>query len=270
MGSWRNVAFVQTDQLDRVESELLALVMERGRRRVQPTQRAPPARDAMQYGSGDEVRRWGIAGFPGAPGWTVVRTAPFELLLQGEQPLISRLAMRLKAAAFQYNLYDSTSQFLYEVDEAGRIEKSGFVGGSDPYRYGAPLTEERYAVRFHAIDVAPVADWASKAMPEARVETRLREEEQDLLHWLEQHGATRNEDSPAGWQTWSVHPARVIRGLTTEASRLLPMEDFIDAAMVTVFGGANRQHCDNRFLFEVLITHGPMPLDGFAFYAEAN
>jgi hypothetical protein len=268
MGSWRNVAFVQVDDLARVESELLALVTERGRRRIQPVRRTPQVQEAMQYGSGDEVKRWGIAGFPGAPGWTVVRTAPFELLLQGEPPLISRLAMRLRSAAFQYNLYDSTSQFLYEADEAGRVEKSGFVGGNDPYRYwgpnGADFAEDRYAVRFRAVDVAPVADWALKAMPEARVTTRVRDEAKDLIHWLQQHGAAREE------QIWSVHPAHVIRGLTTEDSRFLPMEDFIDAAMVTVFGGTNREHCDNRFLHEVLVTHGPMPVEGFALYAEAD
>jgi len=129
---------VQVGDLARVEERIARLG--HGARKAQGSavRRDLPARDTMQYGLGDEVKRWGIAGFPGAPGWTVVRTAPFELLLQGEQPLISQLAVRLRTTAFQYNLYDSTSQFLYEADEAGRIEKSGFVGGSDPYRYWGP------------------------------------------------------------------------------------------------------------------------------------
>ena len=49
----------------------------------------------MQYGLGDEVQRWGVAGFQGSPGWTVLRTAPFELLMQGHPPLLARLAARL-------------------------------------------------------------------------------------------------------------------------------------------------------------------------------
>jgi hypothetical protein len=65
----------------------------------------------MQYGLGDEVQRWGVAGFQGAPGWTVLRTAPFELLMQGAPPLLARLATRMDVPAFQYNLYDSAPEF---------------------------------------------------------------------------------------------------------------------------------------------------------------
>jgi len=102
-------------------------------------------------------------------------------------------------------------------------------------------------------------------MPEARVATQVLEEEKDLLRWLSSTAPLAKLPRRHG----GVHLSHVIRGLTTEASRLLPMEDFIDAAVVTVFGGANQQHCDNQFLFDVLITHGPMPVDGFVFYAEA-
>ena len=76
-----NAAFIQCGDVDRVERELSRLVVEKGRRLVTPRQRKTDHREPMQIGKGDEVRRWGIAGFRGAPGWTAIRTAPFGLLM---------------------------------------------------------------------------------------------------------------------------------------------------------------------------------------------
>lgn len=35
--------------------------------------------DPMQYGHGEAVPRWGIAGFHAAPGWCALRSAPFDI-----------------------------------------------------------------------------------------------------------------------------------------------------------------------------------------------
>jgi hypothetical protein len=134
MGLWQNIAFVQTEDIGRVERVLHELVVARGRTITTPVRRTPTQYDPMQYGTGDEVARWGIAGFRGAPGWTVVRTAPFELLLTGEPLLLGELARGVGANAFSYNLYDGDSHFLCEASPAGRIERSGFVG-SDPEKH---------------------------------------------------------------------------------------------------------------------------------------
>jgi hypothetical protein len=278
MGSWRNVAFVRSGDLERVKQELIALVIGRRRHLVKPARRIPAGYDSMQYGKGDEVWRWGVAGFHGAPGWTVVRTAPWELLLQGDRPLLVELAARLKVPAFQYNLYDSTSQFLFEVDRDGRVEKSGFVSGSDPFRYwGGNPPEDRCHVRFHAIDGVAAAAWAEEAMPQACVTLLLPQErsspyEEALLRWLhETGGQVAGQTRLSGYETWTIHPSHVIRALCLEGgSAFLPAEDAVDAAIVTVFGGANSGHCDNGFLTDVLLPHAPMPVDGFLFYADAD
>lgn len=81
MGTWLNVAFIQSADTSHVEKELSRLLTESGRRLTTPKPRTPEPYDPMQYGLGDEVQLWGVAGFQGAPGWTVLRTAPFELLV---------------------------------------------------------------------------------------------------------------------------------------------------------------------------------------------
>lgn len=152
MGLWQNVAFVQTEDIGRVERVLHELVVARGRTIVTPPRRTPGPYDPMQYGTGDEVARWGIAGFRGAPGWTVVRTAPLELLLTGEPLLLAELARGLGTSAFQYNLYDGDSHFLCEASGGGRIERSGFVG-TDPEQHwgGDGPDEDRIDACFHLV-----------------------------------------------------------------------------------------------------------------------
>ncbi|MDY7227610.1 hypothetical protein SYV04_14450 [Hyalangium sp. s54d21] len=223
----------------------------------------------MQYGLGDEVQRWGVAGFQGAPGWTVLRTAPFELLMQGNPPLLARLAARLGVPAFQYNIYDSTSDFLLEVDGGGRVERSGFVGVDVTRYWGSHPPEDRFNVRFHLIDPSAVASWAAEAMPEARVagwwpDSSSAQEQADLLHWLGEIGA----DIDRGVYTWRAHPAHVVRKLASAPSVFLPTEGCVDEAIMTVFGGPNSTHCDNLFLVQTLVPHARMPVAGFVLYAE--
>ena len=151
MGRWQNVTFVQTEDIGGVERVLHDLVATRGRTIVTPSRRTPAHYDPMQYGMADEVARWAIAGFRGAPGWTVVRTAPFELLLTGEPLLLVRLARGVGANAFSYNLYDSDSQFLCEASPRGRVERSGFVASDHERHWNGEPPEDRLDARFHLI-----------------------------------------------------------------------------------------------------------------------
>jgi hypothetical protein len=239
----------------------------------------------MQTGCGDEVRLWGIAGFRGSPGWTAVRTAPFELLMQETPPLLARLAERVGAPAFQFNIYDSDSELLMEADPSGRVELSGYVG-YEPARYwnGDPPMD-RVDAQFHIIDPSEVTAWAESAMPNACVtgwlyESELRRPERefdklfqakraDLARWLGNIGVkARSRHADSRWSDWMVHPAQIIRRLALAGCAYLPLEDCVEPAIKTVFGGPNAEHCDNLFLVQTLIPHAPLPVDGFALYAE--
>ncbi|WP_121760417.1 hypothetical protein [Corallococcus sp. AB038B] len=282
MGTWLNVAFIQSADTARVERELSRLLVEEGRRLTTPKPRTPERYDRMQYGLGGEVRRWGLAGFQGAPGWTVLRTAPFELLMQGTPPLLARLSSRLGVPAFQYNIYDSTPEFLMEVDADGRVELSGFVGQEITRYWNSEPPMERLDTQFRIIAPSAVAEWAESAMPNACVTgwiycplaapprtdfDELRESQQaDLVRWLGQLGTRIDPKS----QEWRVHPAHIVRRLAQAGSSFLPAEECVEPAIKTVFGGPNARHCDNLFLVETLLPHAPMPVDGFVLYAEAS
>lgn len=281
MGTWLNVAFIQCADIARVERELSRLLVEVGRRLTSPKPRTPELYDRMQYGLGDEVQRWGLAGFHGAPGWTVLRTAPFELLMQGTPPLLARLSSRLGVPAFQYNIYDSTPEFLMEVDAGGRVELSGFVGQDVTRYWNSELPMERVNTRFRIIDPSEVSAWAESAMPEARVtgwlypdrarpprtdfDKLLESQRADLVRWL---GETGTRIDPVSHE-WKVHPAHIVRRLAQAGSAFLPTEECVEPAIKTVFGGPNARHCDNLFLVETLVPHAPMPVDGFVLYAES-
>ncbi|NOK32483.1 hypothetical protein HMI49_04645 [Corallococcus exercitus] len=282
MGTWLNVAFIQCADLARVERELSRLLVEAGRRLTTPGPRTPEPYDRMQYGLGDEVRRWGLAGFHGAPGWTVLRTAPFELLMQGTPPLLARLASRLGVPAFQYNIYDSTPEFLMEVDAGGRVELSGYVGQEFTRYWNSEPPMDRVDTRFRIIDPSAVAAWSESAMPEASVtgwlapssgkpprtdfDRLLESQRVDLVRWLGQLG-TRIDP---GSHEWTIHPAHIVRRLAQAGSASLSAEECVEPAIKTVFGGLNAEHCDNLFLVKTLVPHAPMPVDGFVLYAEAG
>jgi len=220
MGTWLNVAFIQCADIAQVERELSRLLVEGGRRLTTPKPRTPELYDRMQYGLGDEVQRWGLAGFHGAPGWTVLRTAPFELLMQGTPPLLARLSSRLGVPAFQYNIYDTTPEFLMEVDAGGRVELSGFVGHDVTRYWNSELPMDRVQTRFRIIDPSAVAAWAESVMPEARVtgwlyrssakpprtdfDKLLESQQADLVRWLGQLG-TRIDPGSHEWSLLSAH-----------------------------------------------------------------
>jgi hypothetical protein len=270
-----------------VQRELVALLAARGRRVVKPQPRQPDEYDPMQYGVGDEVARWGLAGFPGAEGWVVLRSAPLELLMLGERPMLLDLATRLGTCAFQFNVYDGTSDFLLEVDASERIERSGLVNHVDRKRYwgGAPPPEDRMRLRFELIDIEPMAARAQAENPGARLsgfvmapppkrkrgasrlvkrwERAIEENRAKLLRWIESGRAE------LGAMGWSAHPSEVLRTLVMDDPPHLGAEDAIAPAIMGIFGGPNAKACDNLFVVETLVPHGPFEIDGgFVIYAE--
>ncbi len=168
MGYWENTTYIAHGHALAVAEAMAALLQAEGMRRMErPAQREPTRFDPMQYADAAENDLWAVAVFPGAPEWTIVKTAPLELL--GERaPGASRmrlveLACRLGASGFQINLYDSSALVLVEADAEGSCLLSGYRPGSarnpDPLMFHAErLSEDRIEPRFEILPLQQVVE----------------------------------------------------------------------------------------------------------------
>jgi hypothetical protein len=169
MGYWEHTTYIAHDEAATVAAAIVELFAEEGMRRLmRPIERSRQQYEPMQYASALENNEWGVAVFPGTTGWTVVKTAPLELL--GERtPGKSRMrlldvAARLQADAAQINLYDGFPMVLVEVDRLGHYRLSGYKTDSrlrDPLNFnGERLSEERLEVRFELLPLQThVEEW---------------------------------------------------------------------------------------------------------------
>jgi len=138
MGYWENTTYLQHPDTSAVADAITVLFAEEGMRRIaRPPRRAPSTQEPMQYAGALQNNLWGVAVIPGNGEWTIIKTAPFELL--GERaPGCSRmriveLAGRLRVPGFQLNVHDGSDAVMVETDGHGRCLLSGFTGsGVDP------------------------------------------------------------------------------------------------------------------------------------------
>ena len=142
MGEFDNTAFVATADTEAVAEALAKLFEASGRALVErPPLRKAPFPDPMQYGNGATSSRWAAAVLPGKK-WTIIKTAPFELLCEAVdgRPRIALLAQELACDAFQLNVYDGDSHILVEANAAGAFRISGFNAATGPGPYhGFPM-----------------------------------------------------------------------------------------------------------------------------------
>lgn len=158
MGDWQNTSYLGEGNPRRIADAMMELFATEGMRLVaRPSSREPQGFDPMQYAGALDNNLWGVAIFPGADGWSVVKTAPLELL--GERaPGAARMRLlelttHLAISAVQVNLYDSTALVLIETDAKGGYALSGYGPGSARHPdalgfHGEQLSEERVDVRF--------------------------------------------------------------------------------------------------------------------------
>ncbi len=149
VGLWLNTAFAATSDLDAVERSLVEIFAEHGRRRIRPSRRVAARMDPMQYGE-RETSRWGAAIFSGAPGFTVIKTAPLMLLVE-DPPLLRDLAIKLGTPVFQYDVHDGDSHRLVEVDASGCVERSGFLASEADDESWEPPRDGRVQIGFHVV-----------------------------------------------------------------------------------------------------------------------
>jgi hypothetical protein len=161
MGLWDNTAYIRCEDLDRVERALVELFGRERRDHVaMPGPRKPAQYDSMQYGKADENGLWGVALIPGGRGWTVIKTAPYELLCElprgDDKPRFAGLTSALGVDGLQVNLYDGDSIVLLEASAGGEVAVSGFCSyGDDPEEWNGMPIGDRLTPEFGLIAVDP-------------------------------------------------------------------------------------------------------------------
>jgi len=154
VGYWVNTTYANHADLESVARALEALCAAEGMQQVPPpAQRERLLVEPMQYDGALQNDLWGAAVFPGARSWTVIQTAPLELL--AERPIgsprmrLADLCIRLSASAFQLNVYDSTETILVEVSKEGGVFTSGFAQSETVLEWhGERLSEDHLQAQF--------------------------------------------------------------------------------------------------------------------------
>ncbi|AFZ37026.1 hypothetical protein Sta7437_3528 [Stanieria cyanosphaera PCC 7437] len=137
---------------------------------------------------------WIIGLFPGASGWTIMKTQPNEFMCRrpknSTKPRLSKLGTKINCKAFHWGVYSSSFGILLEVDEKGGIFVSGCHDVTDKRERNFFYQEKiNYgeAWKFHLIDmpahiieaIEPTSEeeWERK---EARLDELLALREQGL------------------------------------------------------------------------------------------
>jgi hypothetical protein len=169
MGYWTNTTYVNHGDVQAVATAVEGLCAAEGMQRVaSPPERARLLVEPMQYDVAVNNDLWGLALFPGADAWTVIQTAPLELL--GERAAgashmrLADLSRSLAVPAFQLNVYDSTETVLVEVSHQGEVFASGFStsGPGDALDWnGERLSEEWIDAQFRLLPFQGVIETAT-------------------------------------------------------------------------------------------------------------
>jgi hypothetical protein len=122
MGDWSNTVYVKCHDPARILAVLDSLFAMEGfatARNVSVFANANRAK-RMQYRSSVENELWGVAVLRGVDGWSVVKTAPMDLLCESApgrvRPRLAYLAFGLATEAFQIDVEDSVFLSLMECD----------------------------------------------------------------------------------------------------------------------------------------------------------
>lgn len=153
MGYWENTTYVQHGSVADVASRLASLFAKEGMAPVEtPPQHAHRGiGEAMQYDDALHNDLWGVAVFPGAPSWTIVKTAPLELLGErrpgADWMRLAEACAAIAASAVQVNVYDSIGIVLVEVSPEGEVLLSGFNDrGPNPFVWHSERLDEATAM----------------------------------------------------------------------------------------------------------------------------
>jgi hypothetical protein len=155
MGEWGQATFFRTDDLDALERALRDLCIAEGLVAAPYVRRKRERWDRMQYGTGATSDRWALALGTGQGGWSLVKTAPLELLAEpgpsGEHRL-GIIARSLRCDALHVSLYDGTAMLMAQATPTGEVVLSGYTMDGLTF-HGVEISEERIQPRIDCIDV---------------------------------------------------------------------------------------------------------------------
>ncbi|QRK10798.1 hypothetical protein JQX13_12430 [Archangium violaceum] len=120
MGEWGQATFFRTNDLDALERAIRDLCSEEGLVAAPYVRRERETWDRMQYGTGATSDRWALALGASRGGWSVVKTAPLDLLAKpgpsGEHRL-GIIARALRCDALHVSLQDGTAMVMAQREE---------------------------------------------------------------------------------------------------------------------------------------------------------
>jgi hypothetical protein len=155
MGYRVNTTYLNHPSVSAVVAALEKTFATEGMQRIALPERGRLAVEPMQYDTALNNDVWGVAVFPGADQWTVIHTAPLELLAEpipasGQRRIVA-LCKELQCSALMVNVYDSTGTIIAECDSHGEQFVCGYngqSGRSDPYRdYIENAIEQSFRLR---------------------------------------------------------------------------------------------------------------------------
>ena len=236
MGSWSNASYVNHGDLDAVERALTEMFAAEG---MQPIPRPPENKEhefhsPMQYRRAAENDLWAVALLPGREGWTIIRTAPFNLLCEraagANRIRLASLTASLGCQALVYNLHDSTEGLLIEALPTGEYALSGFIPNPEPRGASMDYYDEPYGGDDNC---------------------------QEYFRLLDAHDIARPEASDGN--------RRVIQAMANNpypSIQQWPDHEEITLAIADALGGPNAEEGDNRIMVNVLIQNKPMDIPG--------
>lgn len=154
---------------------------------------------------------WMIGLFIGAPGWTIVKTFPQELLCHrargADRPRLSELATRINSDAFYVGVYEY-SGILMEANALGAIFISGDVdsGHSEADKFFDEQIDSQELGRFFLLNVPKEMQRAKQVLQEDESRRFEQWQEQFIENYAQEHfpemAPSEREQWKVRWKTW--------------------------------------------------------------------
>lgn len=169
MALWENTVYLACGAGERIVQALVEVCAQEGMQPIpSPAPRQRQAIEPMQYAGALDNDLWALALFPGAPGWSVLKSAPLDLLVEraagAPRMRLAQLCATLDCAALHFGCYDGDIM-LTEVAADGSALLSGIhTPGSDPLvRYGESIEEANYRPALRRLSLARPVDFEAGA-----------------------------------------------------------------------------------------------------------